>query len=201
MTQATMRPERLGEAELSAVAGGSVTLDGLPGSDVLASPVGNAGGPGNDVITGSGGDDRLSGQDGSDLIQGGAGDDQLYGEAGNDSLAGGIGDDRVDGGAGNDVILWSAETGSDTITGGEGQDTLRLFGTGLTLDELQQALMLWGRGGEPMEASLSPDGTKLVVDGLSGVLTIGGHTIDFSGIEYIELAEPLQAILGSAEAV
>jgi hypothetical protein len=183
MMRTTSRPDPLAETELSAVAGGSVTLEGLHGSFPPGSPAGVFGGPGDDILAGTGGDDRLHGQDG------------------NDSMAGGGGDDLVDGGAGNDVIFWSSHSGSDTIAGGEGQDTLRLVGTGLTLGQLQEALMLWGRGGEPMEATLSEDGKRLVVDGLTGVLTIGGQTIEFSGLEYIELAEPLVVASGHGVAV
>ena len=70
---------------------------------------------------------------GDDSIAGGAGADRVVGGAGDDTLVGGGGADVLYGGAGDDVIAVS-ELGFRRIDGGTGTDTLRLEGTGLTLD-------------------------------------------------------------------
>jgi Ca2+-binding RTX toxin-like protein len=77
----------------------------------------------NDVIGGKGGHDTLSGLSGDDSLYGDAGDDSLYGDAGNDFLYGGIGNDRLEGGAGSDQLVGDA--GNDRLNGGAGNDTLR----------------------------------------------------------------------------
>ncbi|NBD32012.1 MAG: hypothetical protein GVY17_03305 [Cyanobacteria bacterium] len=63
-------------------------------------------------ITGSTGDDTLTGSDEANVINGAAGDDTIVGLAGADSLIGGADDDTLEGGA-----------GADTLTGGNGTDT------------------------------------------------------------------------------
>jgi Ca2+-binding RTX toxin-like protein len=211
MTETAKRPAALGQAELAAATGGVHAIrTGDDGNNVLFGTGGQDllhGEAGDDRITADAGNDRLWGGDGADTMSGGAGADTMSGGAGHDAVVGGTGDDRIDGGAGNDtltgglgidvviggegddVYVWSPGDGSEVIRDGTGVDTLRLLNTGLTLDQLQEALMVMGRGGENMLAPLSEDGTRLVVDGLSGQLYINGHTIDFSGINYIELLE------------
>jgi len=73
------------------------------------------GGEGNDTLTGSTAVDRLVAGNGDDVVIGGGGADVLRG------------------GAGDDVLAVSDLTFAD-IDGGNGTDTLRLDGTGLTLD-------------------------------------------------------------------
>jgi hypothetical protein len=70
-----------------------------------------------DTLTGTGGDDYLSGRDGADVLHGGLGEDYLLGGDGaaRDALYGGVGDDILVG-----------EYGPDLIDGGPGQD--RLYG-------------------------------------------------------------------------
>jgi Ca2+-binding RTX toxin-like protein len=70
-------------------------------------------GRGNDVITGSAGDNILAGGDGNDLIDGGSGEDVVAGDAGADNLSGGAGDDSL-----------GAGSGADSMSGGPGDDTL-----------------------------------------------------------------------------
>ena len=60
---------------------------------------------GNDVITGSIGDDILLGLDGNDLVRGGRGNDLLIGLLGHDTLEGGDGDDTL---IGADEAQWDA---------------------------------------------------------------------------------------------
>ena len=113
----------------SAVRNGSLQIDG---------------GAGNDILTGGGGADVISGSDfggnGVDTLSGGAGNDVLglgstaggtmIGGDGNDSLGSFLGGSVVaDGGSGNDVIGLGASMNRDCrIDGGSGTDTLYLSG-------------------------------------------------------------------------
>jgi Ca2+-binding RTX toxin-like protein len=58
-----------------------------------------------EAVVGSGGDDRIFGNDVSNSLAGAGGDDLLVGRAGDDSLDGGSGSNRARGGAGDDGIL------------------------------------------------------------------------------------------------
>ncbi|MEO0937113.1 MAG: DUF4214 domain-containing protein [Pseudomonadota bacterium] len=73
-------------------------------------------------VSGSGGDDSITGDGGANLLSGGDGDDVLDGAGGNDVLITGAGMDTVDGGTGNDQIL--VGLGEKVISGGDGEDTL-----------------------------------------------------------------------------
>jgi serralysin len=80
-------------------------------------------GAGNDVLTGTSGNNTMKGGGGADSIVGGAGNDCLWGEAGDDTLNGGGGQDTAFGGDGDDLIF--AVLGvPETIDGGAGVDTL-----------------------------------------------------------------------------
>ncbi len=89
-------------------------------------PWADIGGPGQDLIIGTDGDDDLFGGPGHDCIVGGPGDDFLRGDLGHDMLVGGPGNDRLygdpDGHEGID-FLWGGE-GDDTLVGGAGGDEL-----------------------------------------------------------------------------
>jgi Ca2+-binding RTX toxin-like protein len=86
----------------------------------------------NDVISGNGQDNLLSGFTGSDTVNGGAGDDLIYGDFAIREVGEipfnyddpGIvqGDDILNGGGGDDLIF--GHGGNDTIEGGQGEDTL-----------------------------------------------------------------------------
>ena len=84
------------------------------------------GGAGNDRVTlekttlqawlyGGDGNDVLTGTRGNDVLVGGAGDDRISGGVGRDLLIGGAGSDRMSGGAGEDVLVagTTAHDGSD----------------------------------------------------------------------------------------
>jgi len=81
------------------------------------------GGPGNDVLIGSTGSDKIEGGDDADLIIGLGGDDELNGDDGNDLIFGGGGNDRINGGAKVDILV--GNKGNDCIFGGGGQTLTR----------------------------------------------------------------------------
>lgn len=96
------------------------------------------GGGGNDVLSGAprllgqAGDDVLSGTDGDDNLYGGFGDDVLTGSNGNDILYGEAGADHLQGGAGNDVLYGG--DGADIIQGGNGDDVVKGATAGDSID-------------------------------------------------------------------
>jgi Ca2+-binding RTX toxin-like protein len=89
-----------------------VRLGGFAG-DTAETRKRGAGGDGNDLVTGS---------VGQDSITGGAGDDALDGEDGADTLIGGGGFDSLQGGDGDDLLRGGA--GGAVFRGGPGQDRL-----------------------------------------------------------------------------
>lgn len=111
---------------------GSITTQSIEGAE---------GSEFNDVITGNGQANIISGFVGDDVINAGGGDDTIYGDqavrevgetlgnyeydtdpayVGNDTLNGGAGDDLIYGNAANDTIDGGA--GLDTVIGGAGAD-------------------------------------------------------------------------------
>ena len=75
-----------------------------------------------DVITGSTGNDSLSGLDGADTISGGDGNDTINGGTGADIISGGTGNDAISGIGGFDLIYGGS--GNDSLTGNNGNDTI-----------------------------------------------------------------------------
>ncbi|MBO9622313.1 MAG: cadherin domain-containing protein [Sphingomonas sp.] len=104
------------------------TLTGTGGEDHLS------GGIGNDTLGGLGGHDVLDGGIGNDALDGGDGNDVLFGDLGNDTLRGGAGNDVLFGGQGNDD-LWGG-AGADVFHFGrvDNNDTIADFDT--TLDRI-----------------------------------------------------------------
>ena len=101
----------------------SATITGTEGNDVISGTANNdviVGLGGNDVINGSAGNDTICGGDGNDVIDASSGDDVIYGGDGNDTINGSSGDDVIYGEGGNDVI--DGSSGTDTIDGGPGTD-------------------------------------------------------------------------------
>ena len=89
-------------------------LTGTDGDDHLT------GGDTAQLITGGKGDDSLYGGGGNDRIEGGSDNDRLYGDDGKDALSGGAGRDSLSGGSGNDTLSGGAD--GDALDGGSGQD-------------------------------------------------------------------------------
>ena len=91
-------------------------------------------------------------------VTGGTGNDTITGAAGNDNISGGAGADSLTGAAGNDVL--SGAAGADTITGGAGNDNIS--------------------GGDDADILVFADNAELIADG-----TVSGgaatDTIRFTG--------------------
>ena len=86
------------------------------------------GGDGNDLLRGLGDADVMFGHAGDDLMFGDDGDDIVAGNAGNDTMAGGAGADSIGGGAGDDNLTGGSE--DDTLLGGSGGNDILLGGSG-----------------------------------------------------------------------
>jgi Ca2+-binding RTX toxin-like protein len=78
--------------------------------------------PGDDVIMGTDGDDRIDGDGGDDTICGKGGDDSLFGDFGNDQIDGAGGADVIFGNEANDRIF--AGRGADTVDAGPDDDAV-----------------------------------------------------------------------------
>ena len=111
-------------------------------------PVSNnaiTGSDGNDTITGGLGNDAIFGNDGDDIILAGLGNDSLTGGAGHDLILGGAGNDHIDGivdeAAGGSAYDLSGDEGDDTIIAGAGDTVFAGSGADLIIAAplLQQA--------------------------------------------------------------
>jgi Ca2+-binding RTX toxin-like protein len=80
------------------------------------------GGPGDDVLRGGDGVDRMFGEQGRDVLSGALGNDQLFGGPDSDALIGFGGNDFLDGGPGPDALF--GQRGHDVFLGGSGRDVL-----------------------------------------------------------------------------
>jgi hypothetical protein len=104
-------------------AGKPVTVGGTAGNDLLTGTAGDdviASGAGNDKITGLAGKDTVCAGDGKDKVNGGKGKDNLLGQGGPDTLKGGPGKDKLKGGSGRDIL--KGGPGKDKLAGGAGKD-------------------------------------------------------------------------------
>src|SRR5918994_1258104 len=95
-------------------------------------------------LSGSQGNDVLTGNGSSNTLRGNAGNNQLFGLGDNDSLQGGEGIDDLDGGDGNDSL--SGQLGPDTLRGGTGNDAM----DGGADDDTFRAGFLVGFGADDM---------------------------------------------------
>ena len=90
-----------------------IVIKGNDGDDTitLASTVTIGG-----ILDGGLGDDILTGSSGNDILLGGEGDDKLLGNGGRDVLIGGDGHDSLTGGAGDDLLIGGATIHDNTPT-------------------------------------------------------------------------------------
>lgn len=99
------------------------------------------------MISGTDGNDNLSGTKSDDVIHGNDGDDHLNAKAGNDIIHGGDGNDHILAGSGDDEL--NGGSGDDFLHGGAGTDTAVFTGS--------IKAYLFGRNGEEFLVS-GPDG-------------------------------------------
>ena len=178
----TDSPKIIDDAALSGVTGGAIgggndSVRGSSADNYINAQGGNdtvAAGAGNDMVDGAAGNDIIMGNQGNDTIYGGAGDDVMIGGSGADLIYG----DQVYGPQGNDVIRWHPGEGNDTIHGGGGTDQLVLEDTGMTLQQLFNAITPDAGSPRPTMSTHS-----INLTGVSGTITIGGETIRFTGME------------------
>ncbi len=172
-----------GTASIVVAAGGgddTVTAAGVTAAQIAAFTA--DGGPGNDVITGTGDADALRGGDGNDRVVGFLGGDDMEGGAGNDVLVwnNGDGSDVMDGDAGNDEVeVNGAATAGDAFTIAAAGARTRFDRTNLipfTLDVSAERMTVNGLGGGDTiagGAGLAPL-VLLTLDGGVGADSIGG---------------------------
>ena len=120
ISESTVSPIPLGRFQVldtrTVPAGAGCTVSGTDGDDDLS------GTRSADVICGFGGDDSIQGMDGNDVIYGGDGEDSIVGGGGHDVIDAGGGDDWVLGDAGRDVIIGGS--GKDVLGGGPDADRI-----------------------------------------------------------------------------
>ncbi|MBK9327636.1 MAG: putative Ig domain-containing protein [Hydrogenophilales bacterium] len=119
--------------------------------DLLARGFDLAGTAGNDTITGTNIQDRISGGAGNDTLSGGAGDDRLAGASGNDILSGG---------AGSDTYEFNLGDGVDTLSevAASADTDVLVFGSGINPSDISAV-----RNGDDLELRHANGGDKVVV--------------------------------------
>jgi len=158
--------------ELLQILGNGSTITGTAGDDVIS------GSNGDDNISGVGGNDSLFGNNGNDILNGGDGNDRLFGGAGNDILYGGNGNDQLTGNAGTDTLyggvgddLYVVDDATDVVIENAGEGTDTVYTTlSYTLTSNVENLILAG------SSNLTGTGNELdnAISGNSGQNTLYG---------------------------
>jgi len=138
------------------------------------------------ILSGTGGNDKLTSGSGDDILFGGAGNDQLNGGAGDDVLDGGDGNDTINGSTGQNILIGGY--GTDTLNGGSGQDLLiggKLTGDAGLYAGLTRLMAEWAsrktitvrrtglKSGGGLNGSLKLNSSSISNDGVKDVLTGG----------------------------
>lgn len=143
-----------------------------------------------DWMRGGAADIIFDGKGGDDYLLGGSGRDELYGAAGNDTLTGGDNIDFLEGGMGDDILVGGRDgfdvfafymtDGRDTIVDFDEYDHIRLYNTGMTVEEVLAATQYHqqGEGG--------PDGL-LVKVGETEVFLMGVYSITADRFELVNI--------------
>ncbi len=146
------------------------------------------GGPGDDVLTGSGARDRLDGGSGNDTLSGFGGDDRLWGGDGDDTLFAGQGNDDLIGGEGDNTLsAWSRDPGQGQLFG------LFVDQNGALVDDSQKSVDLGPIEGLARIEGLSIEAPGVQQDELRFTLTNAGVSGD--GIEVENLAPEAGALV------
>ncbi len=148
--------------------GGADVITGTEGNDILS------GLSDNDLLDGGHGNDIINGGSEADEIAGGNGDDINNGGSGVDQIRAGAGDDVVNGGSGNDRIL--GEDGKDLITGGSGDDWIDGGNDNDILNGNSGNDSLYGGSGN--DILQAGNGDDLLVGGLGSDILMGGQGSD-----------------------
>ena len=163
-----------------------IEVSGTEAADTLTGVAGYG-----NVISGLGGNDRLTGQALDDTLDGGAGSDTLRGGRGNDTLIGGTDNDYLYGESGSDLYLFARGHGRDTLldlneTAGS-TDTVRL--DGIARDEV----VFSRRNGDLLVLTSASDSIlcryNLLESYRSGSTPAGGFTDASPGIERVETSD------------
>jgi VCBS repeat-containing protein len=184
---------------LTSTATVTVTVTGI--ADGIRVDAGN----GNNLVNGTGGEDRLYGENGNDTINGGAGhdlldggrgNDILNGQIGSDFLIGGRGDDRLTGGDGRDTFVFGAAGGHDVVTDfATAADTLRLS-DGITIFGTVSADYN-GDGIADLRLTFNDGGTAtlLGLSSLAGVTVETGPADQLPASSFAPTAQPVDHFL------
>ncbi|WP_430463904.1 Hint domain-containing protein [Tabrizicola sp.] len=161
--------------------GGNDLITGSAGDDIYDDEIFLPNGQGNDTFYGGGGNDELWMGTNDDLAYGGTGNDVLGGEEGNDRLFGDEGNDTLDGSIGNDSLYGGAN--DDLLYGGDGDDELN-GGTGNdTLFTGNGDDVAYGGDGNDsiVGGSHSSGSQALFGDAGDDTITAGGSTLVYGG--------------------
>jgi Ca2+-binding RTX toxin-like protein len=135
------------------------------------------GGPGDDLLTGTNGDDRLSGNVGADILTGGDGNDWLSGGRGHDVLFGGPGADTMQGGADDDIYY--VDHAHDVVIEGKngGVDEVRSsisYALGTNVENLILNGAVNGTGNKFDNHIIGSDDTNVLSGGIGRDVLEGG---------------------------
>ena len=180
------------DARLFTIVGGTVTLDGGAGNDLLLGADSGStliGGLGNDTLTGGAGIDSLTGGAGNDLLSGGPGNDRLLGQDDNDTLTGAAGNDFLEGGNGTDLIIENV-SGSAILT------NVALSGAGTdVVATVEQASLTGSDAADTIDASgLTVTGALVTINGGLGNDSLRGT----AGSDFINAGDGNDTIRGGS---
>lgn len=144
------------------------------------------GGSGNDTLIAGDGDTTLTGGSGTELLYAGTGNDLLMGGSGSDTLYGGFGSATLQGGSGATTFQIDADAGDVLIIPSGPFNTL-VFGTGISITDLEVTGSLGANGNPVFEIDLPNGGVVSIQGGLDGALNQfsfadSAQTYDFHGL-------------------